>query len=95
MSNFREQMQAVFGKPVEANQNEVIATKVIEVWHVEYAVCGGSGQPWLPAIYSALTEAEAETHAQSIQNRRIGFEPATAMFRCVKVSGPHTHEIPA
>ena len=54
-------------------------TKMIEVWHVEYVVAG------LPQISIRMTKADAERSASPSN---------TLTCSCVRVTGPHMHEVP-
>lgn len=56
-------------------------TKMVDVWHVEWVA-------WTypdPQIDIILDKISAENHALVKRNN----------FRCVRVTGPHKHEVPA
>ena len=67
-------------KAVEAAIAALPKTKMIEVWHVEYVVAG------LPQISIRMTKAEAEMSA---------IPSNTLTCSCVRITGPHRHEVPA
>lgn len=60
-------------------------TKMIEVWHVEYAELEFGH--WVSKIRIVDSKSGAETFGTLLKN--------PAIFACIRVTGPHKHEIPA
>lgn len=70
------------------------ATKTVEVWRVEFARMGSSGE-WLPDSTSCghasgyFTRAQAEEEAA-----KLAQEPSEE-YACIRVTGPHKQDVPA
>ena len=62
------------------------ATKMVEIWRVEYAERHHVTGDWLPCTDTWPTEAYIRNAAEILRGR--------SDVACIKVSGPHLQEIP-
>lgn len=64
-------------------------TKTVEVWRVEYAVKNQSGE-WVPQGIHYRTEAAARD-----QGKHLLWGHSKSALECIRVTGPHTQDVPA
>jgi hypothetical protein len=64
-------------------------TKTVDVWHVEYAMQVRTETGFVFTLHTSIysTEAEAREHSEAFSQGRNAY--------CVRVTGPHKHEVPA
>lgn len=68
-----------------AAESTLPKTKMVEVWHVEYAL-----HSRCPAIYLFTSKEQAKKQAEFMQEN--GMKEG---WRCIRVTGPHLQEVPA
>ena len=76
-----------------AAESTLPKTKMVDVWRVESAVRISDGT-WHPVVYCFFTaeRAAAALDEEAITLNRAGLDEA---MRCIRVTGPHTQEVPA
>lgn len=74
------------GQVLAAAESTLPKTKTVEVWHVEYAVKRHHGGI---AHGIVVTETRSQADEAANNHRRNGAS------QCVRVTGPHQHEVPA
>lgn len=74
----------VLARAARAHLETLPKTKMVEVWWVECAINGS------PHICCTSTRKDADEIAQSYAQKSD-----IAVFTCVKITGPHLHEVPS
>lgn len=63
--------------------------KTVPVYHVEYAFrADTSGTKWEPHVIAIRDPSEAEAAAKVRREQ-------PALYACVRVTGPHEHQVPS
>lgn len=75
-----------------AAESTLPKTKMVEVWHVEYAWKADHDSIWLCLHKTCRSKESAAELASSSDRRRL--EPS-GQFACIRVTGPHQQEVPA
>lgn len=70
----------------DAAESTLPKTKMVEVWHVEFAQPHGT--EWLALLHTFRDEATAKRRAATWADDYKG-------ARCIRVTGPHQQEVPA
>jgi hypothetical protein len=77
----------------EAHLATLPRTKTISVWRVESCVRAEPTAKWWPSTQTCETAEEANQTAEKLRRVHIG-APPVPMHDCIRVTGPHEHEVP-
>jgi hypothetical protein len=82
-----DDMVAVLADAAEAHLATLPRTKEVEVWRVEWVDQGYDGAMWTPCCAAFKSKIEADAQAHRLAEK--------AMHKCIRVTGPHVHVVPA
>ena len=83
IERYKASLRAIFAA-AEAHLSTLPRTRMVEVWRVEWAVKRGNGE-WRACADHFDTETRANAQALSFERDA---------FHCIRVTGPHTQEVP-